>query len=94
LLEGKAEASYEVFNLGTGKGCSVLEVVRAFEKASGIGLPLEMAGRREGDIEQVWADTSYANIKLGWKAEKNLDQMMASAWKWEQNLAAGILDGR
>ncbi len=94
LLEGKAEASYEVFNLGTGKGCSVLEVVRAFEKASGIVLPLEMAGRREGDIEQVWADTTYANIKLGWKAEENLEQMMSSAWKWEQNLAAGILDGR
>jgi UDP-glucose 4-epimerase len=93
LLERKTEASYEVFNLGTGKGYSVLEVVRAFEKASGIELPLEMTGRREGDIEQVWADTSYANIKLGWKAEKTLDEMMASAWKWEQNLAAGILEG-
>lgn len=90
LLEGKNSAPYEVFNLGTGKGYTVLEVVRAFEKASGIKLPVEIAGRRPGDIEKVWADTSYANIKLGWKAEKGIEEMMASAWKWEKNLAAGL----
>jgi UDP-glucose 4-epimerase len=90
LLGRKTESSYEVFNLGTGKGYSVLEVVRAFEKTSGIELPLERAGRRQGDIEQVWADTAYANIKLGWKAGKGLEEMVSSAWKWEQNLAAGL----
>lgn len=93
LLGHKADTNYEVFNLGTGKGYSVLEVVRAFERVSGLSLPVEMAGRREGDIEKVWADTAYANLKLGWKAEKDLDDMVLSAWKWEQNLAAGILGG-
>jgi UDP-glucose 4-epimerase len=92
LLSGKGDGAYEVFNLGTGRGHSVLEVIRSFEKTSGMSLPVEMAPRRPGDSEKVWADTTWANLKLGWKAEKKLDEMMASAWRWEKNLASGILE--
>lgn len=77
--------SFEVFNLGTGKGYSVLEVIKAFEKATGIHINYKIVGRREGDIEQIWADPSYSNDELGWKAEHTLDEMVASAWKWEQH---------
>ncbi len=87
MIGNRTKSDYEIFNLGTGKGCSVLEVIRSFEKVSGEKLNYRIAGRRPGDIEQVWADTSYANRELGWKAEKDLDDMMRSAWKWEQALA-------
>ena len=75
---------FEVFNLGTGNGYSVLEVINAFEKVSGQKLNYKIVGRREGDIIQVWADPSFSNKELGWKAEKGLDEMVATAWKWEQ----------
>ncbi len=91
LLEYQQECKYEVFNLGTGKGHSVLEMIRAFEKSSGEKLPYKISSRRPGDVEKVWADASLAQQKLGWKASLGIDEMMASAWKWEQNLAAGIL---
>ncbi len=87
-----SKQSHEIFNLGTGRGYSVLEAIRTFEQVSGVELNREFAGRRPGDIEQVWADTTLANLKLGWKAEKGLEEMMASAWKWEQNLATGIMN--
>jgi len=87
MIENKAQSDCEVFNLGTGKGYSVLEAIRSFEKVSEQKLNYRIVGRRPGDIEQVWADTSYANMELGWKAEKDLDDMMRSAWKWEQALA-------
>lgn len=77
----------EVFNLGTGNGYSVLEVISSFEKMSGVKLNYEIKGRRAGDIEKIWADPDYANKVLGWKAERGLDEMTASAWKWEQHLA-------
>jgi UDP-glucose 4-epimerase len=83
MLENKQKSSWEIFNLGTGNGFSVLEVIQSFEKVSGLKLNYEITGRRAGDIEKVWADTSYANEELGWKAERNLDEMTASAWKWE-----------
>jgi len=86
LLEEKQKEPWEVFNLGTGKGYTVLEVVRSFEKVSGMKLPYEITGRRPGDIEKVWADTAFANRELGWKAEKGLDEMMLSAWLWEKEL--------
>ncbi|MBN2318075.1 MAG: UDP-glucose 4-epimerase GalE [Acidobacteria bacterium] len=89
MIGNKTKSDYEIFNLGTGKGYSVLEAIRSFEKVSGQKLPYKFVGRRSGDIEQVWADTSYANRELGWKAEKDLDDMMRSAWKWEQALAKG-----
>ena len=83
---------HEIFNIGTGKGFSVLEAIQSFEKVSGVKLNWAFSERRPGDVEKVWADTTLANLKLGWKAENDLDVMMATAWKWEQNLAAGLLD--
>lgn len=83
MIEKKSIHDYEVFNLGTGNGYSVLEVIKSFEKVSNQKLNYEIVGRRPGDIEQVWADTTFANQELGWKAQKGLDEMMSSAWKWE-----------
>ncbi len=87
MLNQQGRAGYEIFNLGTGKGFSVLEVIRSFEKVSGEKLNYKFADRRPGDVEAVWADTSLSNQELGWKAEKTLDEMMSSAWKWEKALA-------
>ncbi len=80
----------ETFNLGTGKGVSVLEMINSFEKVNGLKLNYKIAPRRPGDVEKVWADTAKANTVLGWKAVKNLDEMVASAWAWEQKLAEKI----
>ena len=87
MVEAKGKSDFEVFNLGTGNGFSVLEVIQSFEKVSGQSLNYTIVGRRPGDVEKVWADTSFANEELGWKAMKSLDEMMGSAWKWEQALA-------
>ena len=84
LLGNPPSPGFECFNIGTGTGHSVLEVVRAFEKVSGRKLSYRIVGRRPGDIEQVWADTSLANRVLGWKAEEGLEEMLNSAWRWEQ----------
>lgn len=84
LLSGKQKSAFEIFNLGTGKGYSVLEIIRTFEKVTGVKLNYKITGRRPGDIEKVWADTTLANKELGWKAQKNLEETLASAWKWEQ----------
>jgi UDP-glucose 4-epimerase len=86
LLAGKNEKNLEVFNLGTGKGLSVLELVHAFMKATGVDLKYKIVGRREGDVEQVWADTTLANRVLGWKADTPLEDTLRSAWAWEQNI--------
>lgn len=86
MLEGKGEKSLEFFNLGTGNGYSVLEVIKSFEKMSGEKLNYKLVDRRPGDVEQVWADTRFANTELGWKAEKGIDEMTQSAWKWERKL--------
>ncbi|MDH5609706.1 MAG: UDP-glucose 4-epimerase GalE [Cyclobacteriaceae bacterium] len=86
LLENKQKNNYEFFNIGTGKGYSVLEVIRAFEKASGQTLAYRVVERRAGDIVQIYADTSFANSELGWKAERGLEEMMDSAWKWQLKL--------
>lgn len=83
MVRGKNEKQVEVFNLGTGNGFSVLEVIRSFEKVSGQKLNYKIVDRRPGDVEKVWADTRYANRVLGWKAERSLDDMMLSAWNWE-----------
>lgn len=87
MMEGRSRSNPEVFNLGTGNGFSVMQIIEAFERVSGLKLNYKIVGRRAGDIEQVWADTRFANEELGWKAEKTLDEMMASAWKWELALA-------
>jgi UDP-glucose 4-epimerase len=86
LLEGKNKASYEIFNLGTGKGNSVLEVLNAFEKVTGKKVNYKLVARREGDITAAYADTTLANTELGWKAELGLDDALLSAWKWQQTL--------
>lgn len=92
LIEKSNLKSHEIFNVGTGKGYSVLEAIQSFEKVSGVKLNWAFSERRPGDVEKVWADTTLANLKLGWKAKSDLDVMMATAWKWEQNLAAGLLE--
>jgi len=86
LVESKNKKSFEVFNLGTGNGLSVLEVVKSFEKVSGQKLNYAIVDRRPGDVEKVYADTTFANEELGWKAESTLDEILASAWKWEKKL--------
>ncbi len=86
LLNKKNLAKVETFNLGTGTGSSVLEVIHAFEKVSGQKLPYKIVDRREGDITSAYANTDKANNVLGWKAESTLEEAMASAWKWEQKI--------
>jgi len=84
LLENHNKSNFETFNLGTGKGSSVLEVVQSFERVSGEKLNYKIVGRREGDIVSAYADTTKANNELGWKSKLTLDDAMRSAWKWEQ----------
>jgi UDP-glucose 4-epimerase len=86
LIEGKNKTDYEVFNLGTGKGVSVLEAIKSFERVSGIKLKYKIVGRRAGDIEKIWADPTYANKELGWKTLSTLDEAMKTAWDWEKNI--------
>ena len=86
LLDKKNTSKVEIFNLGTGTGSSVLEVIHTFEKVSGKKLPYKIVGRREGDITSAYANTDKANDVLGWKAQSTLEEAMASAWKWEQKI--------
>jgi len=86
ILENHSKAPYEVFNLGSGKGVSVLEAIKSFEKVSGKKLIVKMANRRPGDIEKIWADPSLANKELGWKTVSTIDDAMLTAWKWELEL--------
>ena len=86
LIEKKNLENVEVFNLGTGKGSSVLEVIQAFEKVSQKKLPYKIVDRREGDVIEAYADTEKANAVLGWKTELSLEQALESAWKWEQKI--------
>lgn len=86
LIDKKNAEKVEVFNLGTGKGNSVLEVINSFEKVSGEKLNYAIVGRREGDITQAYADTTKANAILGWKAQLTLEDALASAWKWEKKV--------
>ncbi|MCM4157370.1 UDP-glucose 4-epimerase GalE [Gramella sp. AN32] len=86
LIEGKEDKNYEVFNLGTGKGNSVLEVIKTFESSTGQDLPYEIVGRREGDVISAYADTKKANEVLHWKADRSLDEGLKSAWEWEKKV--------
>ena len=86
LLSGKNKKNYEYFNVGTGEGVSVMQLVKTFIKVTGVDLKYKIVGRREGDIEKIWADTSYANKELGWKAEKTVEETLLSAWNWEKRL--------
>lgn len=86
LIEDQNKNNYEVFNLGTGIGVSVFEAIKSFEKVSGVKLNYTVTSRREGDIEKIWADPSYANKVLGWKTESSLDEAMETAWRWEKRI--------
>ena len=86
MIEGKNKENYEVFNVGTGNGVSVLELVRRFEEANSLKLNYKIADRREGDIIAIWADPTLANEELGWKATRNLDDTLRSAWAWEKHV--------
>ncbi len=86
MLADKSDEAVEIFNLGTGVGLSVLELIKVFEKVSGKPLNYKIVGRREGDIEQIWAQPDKANNVLGWRAEATVEDTMASAWKWQQRL--------
>ena len=86
MLQNKSDANVETFNLGTGVGLSVKELISAFERATGVKVPHKIVGRRVGDIEKVWADPAYANNVLGWKAESTIEDTMRSAWAWQCRL--------
>jgi len=89
ILENKDTDAVEIFNIGTGRGVSTLEVVEGFEKATGVKVNWEYAPRREGDIEKVWGNVDKANAVLGWKAEAKLEDILRSAWKWQVKLGNG-----
>lgn len=91
LMEQKDFNGYDVFNLGTGDGNTVLEVITAFEQASGVKLNYEIGPRRSGDVEQIWGDVTKAAKELQWKAQLGIDTMMSSAWEWEKYLAQNKL---
>jgi len=90
MIDGKNKEAYEMFNIGTGKGFSVFEVIKSFEKTTGVKVNYTVAPRRVGDIEKIWADTKIGNNELGWKAENSIDKMTFSAWVWEQNYRQSI----
>ena len=87
MLNKQTKSQVETFNLGTGRGLSVLEILETFEKVNGVKVPYKIVGRREGDIEKVWADPSYANNELGWTAAETVEETLRSSWVWEQKLA-------
>ena len=86
MVEDKNKDNYEIFNIGTGNGVSVLELIKSFERVNNLKLNYKIAPRREGDIIAIWADPTLANNELGWKAERTLDETLAAAWKWQQTL--------
>lgn len=88
MLGSGMEDDYEIFNIGTGRPVSVLELVKGFERVNGLKLNYRFAPRRPGDVTAIWADPSKAERAMGWKAERSLDETLASAWAWEKHLAA------
>ena len=86
ILEKTQKEKVEVFNIGTGRGVSVLELINGFEKATGVKLNYQIVGRRAGDIEKVWANPDFANKELGWKAVETLEDTLRSAWNWQLKL--------
>ena len=87
MLDGKMKKEYEIFNIGTGKPLSVMELINAFEKANNLKLNYKFAPRRAGDVTAIWADPTLANNELGWKAERSIEDTLAAAWAWEKHLA-------
>jgi UDP-glucose 4-epimerase len=88
MLQGRSLDKVETFNLGTGRGLSVLEIIKTFEEVNGVKVSYKIVSRREGDIEKVWADPTIANEVLRWTAAETVEETLRSAWAWEQNLAA------
>jgi UDP-glucose 4-epimerase len=88
MQSGKQKSNFEFYNLGSGNGNTVLEAIQSFEKVSGEKLKYKIVARRSGDVEKIYADTKLAEEELGWKAKLTLDDMMLSAWKWQQYLVA------
>ena len=86
MVEDRNKQKYEIFNVGTGNGVSVLELVESFERVNELKLNYKIAPRRPGDVVAIWADTTLANEELGWKAERSLDDTLRSAWAWEKNV--------
>lgn len=86
MLGNKTEEKLEIFNLGTGRGVSVLELINAFEKSTGVKVPHKIVGRREGDIEKVWANPEHANKVLGWTAKESVEDTLVTAWNWQKRL--------
>lgn len=86
IAQGKQKQDVEVFNIGTGKGLSVLELISVFERVTGVKVNYKIAGRRVGDIEKVWANPDYANHELGWKARETVEDTLLSTWKWQLKL--------
>ncbi|MGN1353607.1 MAG: NAD-dependent epimerase/dehydratase family protein, partial [Alloprevotella sp.] len=86
IVEGKNADPVEIFNVGTGNGVSVLQLINTFEKVTGVKLNYKIVARRAGDIEKVWGNVDKANNVLGWKAVHTLDEALLSAWKWQQQL--------
>ncbi|MDP4269537.1 MAG: UDP-glucose 4-epimerase GalE [Bacteroidota bacterium] len=86
MLQGKTKQNVEIFNLGTGRGLSVLEILKTFEQVTGVKLNYQIVGRRDGDIEQVWANPDWANNELGWTAKETVEDTLLSAWKWQLKL--------
>ena len=84
LISEKNKSAFEIFNLGTGTGVSVLEAIKSFERATGVKVKYRITGRREGDIEKIWADPALANSELGWKTVSTLDEALRTAWEWEK----------
>lgn len=86
MTQGRMKESYEIFNVGTGRPVSVLELVHGFEKANDLKLNYRIVGRRAGDVPAVWADTQRANDELGWRAERPLEETLRAAWAWEKHI--------
>ena len=87
MVEGRMKQEYEIFNVGTGRPVSVLELINSFERVNGVKLNWKFAPRRPGDVVAIWADPSLAEKELGWKAERSVDETLAAAWAWEKHLA-------
>lgn len=86
LIKKNQKANYEFFNVGTGQGVSVMQLVKTFMEVTGLNLPYTIAPRRTGDIEKIWADTTFSNKELGWEAKKTVEETLQSAWEWEKNV--------
>jgi UDP-glucose 4-epimerase len=86
MISGGQKTGYEVFNIGTGRPVSVMELVRGFERVNGVKVPYRIVGRRPGDVEAVWADTTLAAEELGWRSDRPLEETLRTAWAWQQHL--------